>query len=422
MLEKIKRNKNKLITVIVIAIVLVAAYWYGGNSDELHGWSVSDTKNNVADTTPMTDIVSNNLQENCASMAVSVSDNDTSDAAADNNLTCITPSTTEPDDIIFDGEVTPTEIIENSALTATPALKAENSALTVTPASKVENSALTVTPASKVENSALTVTPASKAEKLALTVTPVKKADITSSTITPADKAEIKALTVTPVDKAEIKALTVTPTDKAKIRVLTITPVKKDDANVLTVTPVKESNSTVLTVAPTNNSDLKELTVTPNKKNDKAVLTVTPSITSEISTVTPVSSDAGTLKCYFLIECKTVFNHTDWLNPALLNSLPSDGCILKKTEVKLKKGETVFDVLKSICKSNEINLEYSYTPAYHSTYIEGIADLYEFDCGELSGWMYSVNGVFPSYASSEYVLENGDIVEWRYTCDLGGDL
>ena len=67
-------------------------------------------------------------------------------------------------------------------------------------------------------------------------------------------------------------------------------------------------------------------------------------------------------------------------------------------------------------------MEFSVTPIYDSAYIEGIANLYEFDCGELSGWMYRVNGWFPNYGCSRYVLQDGDTVEWLYTCDLGEDV
>ena len=55
-------------------------------------------------------------------------------------------------------------------------------------------------------------------------------------------------------------------------------------------------------------------------------------------------------------------------------------------------------------------------------YVEGIHNLYEFDCGALSGWMYKVNGWYPNYGSSRYQLKDGDVVEWRFTCDLGNDI
>lgn len=48
--------------------------------------------------------------------------------------------------------------------------------------------------------------------------------------------------------------------------------------------------------------------------------------------------------------------------------------------------------------------------------------LYEFDCGKDSGWMYCVNGWYPNYGCSKYTLEDGDTVEWRYTCNLGRDV
>ena len=67
-------------------------------------------------------------------------------------------------------------------------------------------------------------------------------------------------------------------------------------------------------------------------------------------------------------------------------------------------------------------MEFSETPLYGSTYIEGIGNLYEFDCGALSGWMYRVNGTFPNYGCSSYILSDGDVVEWVYTCDLGKDV
>ena len=44
-----------------------------------------------------------------------------------------------------------------------------------------------------------------------------------------------------------------------------------------------------------------------------------------------------------------------------------------------------------------------YTPLYKSYYVEGINQLYEFDCGKNSGWMYSVNGEYPNYGASSYI-------------------
>jgi len=67
-------------------------------------------------------------------------------------------------------------------------------------------------------------------------------------------------------------------------------------------------------------------------------------------------------------------------------------------------------------------MEFSDSALYGSVYIEGIGNLYEFDCGELSGWMYSVNGEFPMYGMSQYEVKDGDVIEVVYTCDLGADV
>ena len=56
-------------------------------------------------------------------------------------------------------------------------------------------------------------------------------------------------------------------------------------------------------------------------------------------------------------------------------------------------------------------------------YIQGINNLYEFDCGAQSGWMYKVNGWFPNYGCSKYTLEDGDDIVWCFTCNgLGADV
>ena len=135
-----------------------------------------------------------------------------------------------------------------------------------------------------------------------------------------------------------------------------------------------------------------------------------------------VIDTAKTYSCTFSIECSTILNNLSMLDPAKLECVPSDGVILYTTTVSFNDGESVFDVLQRICREKGIHMEASWTPIYNSAYIEGIHNLYEFDCGELSGWMYRVNGWYPNYGCTRYQLKDGDIVEWRYTCDLGHDV
>ena len=123
------------------------------------------------------------------------------------------------------------------------------------------------------------------------------------------------------------------------------------------------------------------------------------------------------------IRCDTLSSHMSKLeNPAIEDYIPADGTILDRSTYKGTTDNTVFDALNTLCRNNDIQLEFSYTPIYESYYIEGINYLYEFDGGNLSGWMYKVNGWFPNYGCSSYYLSDGDVIEWVYTCDLGKDV
>lgn len=128
------------------------------------------------------------------------------------------------------------------------------------------------------------------------------------------------------------------------------------------------------------------------------------------------------LKATLSVTCKTILNNMHLFNMKKIEVLPEDGIIFPEQEVIFFEGESVFDVLLREVKDKKIHMEFTMTPMYNSNYIEGIHNLYEFDCGELSGWMYRVNGWFPNYGCSRYVLEEGDLVEWIYTADLGRDI
>lgn len=129
------------------------------------------------------------------------------------------------------------------------------------------------------------------------------------------------------------------------------------------------------------------------------------------------------MSCTIEIRCDTILNNMQDLKPGLDVYVPDSGTILPTTTITFTEGETVFDVLKRICDARGIQIEYSYTPMYGSYYVEGINNLYEFDCGQQSGWMYKVNGWFPNYGCSKYILDDGDEIVWCYTCKgLGTDV
>lgn len=123
--------------------------------------------------------------------------------------------------------------------------------------------------------------------------------------------------------------------------------------------------------------------------------------------------------CTLSVRCDTILNNIDWLDSEKAELVPEDGVIFPVTEVTFYEGESVFNVLQREMKKAKIHMEFVNTPIHNSVYIEGINNLYEFDCGELSGWIYKVNEWFPNYGCSRYQLKDGDVIEWVYTCDLG---
>lgn len=101
--------------------------------------------------------------------------------------------------------------------------------------------------------------------------------------------------------------------------------------------------------------------------------------------------------------------------------LPADGVVLATGYYEIAEGDTVYDLLVSAARQHSLHLESSGASA-GLAYIKGINHLYELDCGELSGWIFTVNGKSPSVGCGSYELSDGDEVQWLYTCRLGEDL
>ena len=174
--------------------------------------------------------------------------------------------------------------------------------------------------------------------------------------------------------------------------------------------------------------DSRNATSTPTQPEADTSTDTTPDSSTKPDETTkpddsPKPAEKPTYSCTIEIRCDTILSNRQDLRPGLDVYVPDSGTILPTTTVTLTEGETVFDVLKRICDAQGIQIEYSYTPMYGSYYVEGINHLYEFDCGQQSGWMYKVNGWFPNYGCSSYKLEAGDTIVWAYTCKgLGTDV
>ena len=134
------------------------------------------------------------------------------------------------------------------------------------------------------------------------------------------------------------------------------------------------------------------------------------------------ANDSEKLTCTLEIRCDPLLGKLDQMTAEKAALVPESGILLEVTEVEFTDGESVFDVFRRVLREAKIHFEYIDATAYNSVYIEGIGNLYEFDCGPLSGWMYSVNGIYPGLGCSAYTMADGDAIVFNYTCDLGADL
>lgn len=133
-------------------------------------------------------------------------------------------------------------------------------------------------------------------------------------------------------------------------------------------------------------------------------------------------SAADGITVTFSADCRTVLGRMDDIdevvNPASV--IPADGVVIPACEVSVPEGGTAFDALTAAARAEKVRVDY--TGSSYGVYVSGIGYIYEFGFGSLSGWMYRVNGEFPNVSAGNYVLSEGDAVEFVYTCDLGADV
>ena len=174
-----------------------------------------------------------------------------------------------------------------------------------------------------------------------------------------------------------------------------------------------EESSEIFEISVEESSEVSEISA----EESSEVSEISVEESSEISEI----SESKTA-CTISISCQTLLNNLDRVKKNKLSVIPSNAVILSAVKAEFNEGESVFDVTKRVCMENKIPFEFTLAPIYNTAYIEGIGNIYEFDCGSTSGWLYKVNGEFLSYGCSDCKLSDGDVIEWVYTCDLGKDV
>lgn len=120
-------------------------------------------------------------------------------------------------------------------------------------------------------------------------------------------------------------------------------------------------------------------------------------------------------KISFSVECNTIKDEAE-------DNIYKSGILFQDKSLTIYENETVYDVMVRLQKDKKITMDAEYSELYNSSYVKGLFGLYEFDYGDLSGWIYHVGDIEPSVGCSEWTVKDGDVVRWLYTKDLGRDL
>lgn len=135
----------------------------------------------------------------------------------------------------------------------------------------------------------------------------------------------------------------------------------------------------------------------------------------------PKADVGDLLTCTVEIRCDALVGNPELTNEDILPYIPENGEILAALEVEFAEGETVLDVLKTATKEQKIPLDFEKSAAYGS-YVKGINNIYGKEIGDMSGWLYQVNGESPNVGCSEYQLKAGDVVLWEYSADMSAGM
>lgn len=127
-------------------------------------------------------------------------------------------------------------------------------------------------------------------------------------------------------------------------------------------------------------------------------------------------STSGGKFCSVSINCKDIFDNLDDFDIDKVEILPEDGIIFADKEIEINDNDTVMSVTEKILKKKKIHIDVL-ASSLGTSYIRGIGNIYEGDCGNMSGWSYKVNGESPDVGADNYKISNGDKIEWVYICN-----
>lgn len=93
-----------------------------------------------------------------------------------------------------------------------------------------------------------------------------------------------------------------------------------------------------------------------------------------------------------------------------------NGNWISVSDTEIKSGSAVYHLLKSVAEKNDIIVD-GLNKGYVKSMTYKNETLAEFSKGQNSGWLYYVNGELPQVGINDYILKDGDKVEFKYTAD-----
>ena len=162
----------------------------------------------------------------------------------------------------------------------------------------------------------------------------------------------------------------------------------------------------------TAQSTSKAKTKNNKEKKNKTTVNLT---TSKATTKKNEPTVKDEISCTLNVECKSILNNMDKLKDGHSEYVPANGYIIKGYKYTAKAGFTAYDALKKACEDNGIKL--TAKSSMYGTYVSGINNIDEFDCGSQSGWMYSINGNRPNVSASSQKINDGDEITFEYVCE-----
>ncbi|MBQ8563118.1 MAG: DUF4430 domain-containing protein, partial [Firmicutes bacterium] len=172
----------------------------------------------------------------------------------------------------------------------------------------------------------------------------------------------------------------------------------------------------------------EDVTVIGFDNTQQAVLTLTATYGAAkdqftVKVLKPVSGDSGNtdIRVSFTLLGDSIHSDEKGNLVGTKHTLVNNNLTvwIPKTTYTVDVNATVYDVLKESLKEN--GMTYSEDFSSGTAYIESITrngmELGEFDNGNLSGWMYTLNGKHPILGVAEQFLTNGDVIVFHYTDD-----